>query len=141
MNREVGSGTAEKRTARRPKRVIAVLAAVVAAVGGMAFGAVPAAADGLVQTPRGYGYAGFSNRSDGSEVVYVCDGRTDSIRVWATFRFPGSTEEALWAPNANDCNFRMPGMREGTGPVSVNVCESDFRTYSACSGYRYLGYA
>lgn len=140
MDREVASRTRQKRRAVRPRRVIAVLAAVVAAVGGLALSALPAAADGAVGTPRGGGYAGFYNNSDGSEVVYVCDTRSDSYRVWATFRFPGSTEEPLWAPSGS-CAVRMPGMREGSGPVYVNVCESNFSTYGACSGYRYLGYA
>lgn len=121
--------------------MIAVAVAAAAAVGSLALTALPAAADGAAWTPRGGGYAGFYNNSDGSEVVHVCDTRADSYRVWATFRFPGSTEEPLWAPAGGGCAVRMPGMREGTGPVYVNVCESNFSWDGACSGFRYLGYA
>lgn len=140
MDREAAFGAPQKQTPCRSKRIVALLAAVGAAVGSLAFSALPAAADGIVGTPRGYGYAGFYNNGDGSEVVYVCDGRSDAIRVWATFKFPGSTEEPLWAPSGT-CAVRMPGMREGTGPVYVSVCESDFTSYGACTSYRWLGYA
>ena len=103
MDREVASRT-EARRPLRPKRAIALVAAVVAAVGGLALNPLPAHADhtrnqnGFVWQPDRYGYATLENYFDGSEAVYVCDQANDGRRVWATFRFPNSTEEALWAP-------------------------------------------
>ncbi len=119
MDGEVMSEIAEHKRRLRPNRAVAILAATLMAVAALALNAVPAAAthDGRrVWQPHGLGYADFGNFSDGSELVWVCDTGWDSYRVWATFKFEGSTEQALWAPQ-DDCAYRMPGIRDGSRAV------------------------
>jgi hypothetical protein len=144
MDREVASGTARKRRPLRPKRVIAILAAALASVAGLAPTAFPAHAvlngGGRVWTPGGQGYAEFWNRYDGSEVVQVCDASySDGYWVYATFKFEGSTEEPLWAPRGG-CNYRMPSIRDNSGiPVQARVCATNGST-AVCHAYYTLGY-
>ena len=134
--------TGKGRRRRRTIRLAAILVAAFAVVGGLALNPLQAEASHGVDAPPGYyGYAGFYNNGDGSEVVYVCDTRSDSYRIFATFRFSGSTEQPLWAPQG-DCATRMPVIPEGQ-PVRVRVCATNLNGYPvACNPYyTLLGYA
>jgi hypothetical protein len=141
MDQEVAQGAWEKRRLR-PKRVSATLAAVFAAVGVLAFSALPAAAAGArVWTPEYRGFAEFWNAAYGSEVVQVCDASSsDGYWVYATFKFEGSTEQPLYAPSGG-CNARTPGIRDNSGiPVKALVCATNGSRAFCNAYYTVLGY-
>ncbi|MGH9278402.1 MAG: hypothetical protein ACRD12_09915 [Acidimicrobiales bacterium] len=127
----------------RTKRIVALLAATLAAAAGLALGQAPADASALAWASNGGGYAGFWNNPDASEVVYVCDNAPDGLRAIARFAFPGSTGEALHAAGGyGTCASRTPGVPEGS-QIWAQVClrNGQYGADQYCGNWTLLGWA